>query len=277
MAGRGRRSGLRILSLNAWGGKLHRPLLRYLAQADADIFCLQEVVRTPGYAGAELIYRDGDTRLPQRTNLFEDIRALLPDHDARFFPAARGPLYDEAGQEIRSEFGLATFVRSSLSVLGEAMDFVHGAFSGDGWGTHPRPRNAHCIRLHDAESGAATTIAQMHGLRDPGGKHDTPQRLRQAKRFAELIRSVWRPGERLVVCGDFNVLPDSATFHVLADMGLVDLVTTGGHTDTRTSHYAKEGRYADYMLVNGSVEVVSFDVVAEPEVSDHRPLLLQMR
>jgi len=57
---------------------------------------------------------------------------------------------------------------------------------------------------------------------------------------------------------------------------LVDLVTTRGFTDTRTSWYPKEGRYADYLLVTPEVNVVRFDAVAEPEVSDHRALLLEI-
>jgi hypothetical protein len=53
-------------------------------------------------------------------------------------------------------------------------------------------------------------------------------------------------------------------------------VTSRGHTDTRTSHYTKEGRYADYMLVTSNVDVGLFDVVEQPEVSDHRALLLEI-
>jgi len=79
-----------------------------------------------------------------------------------------------------------------------------------------------------------------------------------------------------VVCGDFNVLPDSETFEILGSLGLVDLVTSRGHDDTRTSHYKKQPRFADYMLVTSNVEVIRFDPVAEPEVSDHRALLLDM-
>lgn len=44
---------------------------------------------------------------------------------------------------------------------------------------------------------------------------------------------------------------------------------------TRTSHYAKPGRFADYMLVNARVAVRSFSVVTYPEVSDHCPLVLE--
>jgi endonuclease/exonuclease/phosphatase family metal-dependent hydrolase len=268
---------MRILSLNCWGGKLHAPLIDYLASVDADVLCLQEVVNTPGSSDAELIYRDGDHVLNQRTNLFSDIKRVLPQHEARFFPAARGVLYDGEGRTHASEFGPATFIRRGLPVIGEAMSFVHGAFSADGWGDHPRARNAHCARLFDPVGKATLTIAHMHGLRDPAtGKADSDIRRRQAERLAELVRTVWRPDERLVVCGDFNVLPGSSTFEVLADLGLSDLVTGRGHADTRTSHYAKPGRYADYMLVNDAVRVSSFDVVAAPEVSDHRPLLLEL-
>jgi endonuclease/exonuclease/phosphatase family metal-dependent hydrolase len=51
-------------------------------------------------------------------------------------------------------------------------------------------------------------------------------------------------------------------------------VTTRGFQGTRTSHYTKPGKFADYMLVNECVNVIDFDVVRDPEVSDHCPLLL---
>lgn len=76
------------------------------------------------------------------------------------------------------------------------------------------------------------------------------------------------------MCGDLNVLPDSRLFGTLAGLGLTDLVTTRGFTDTRTSLYDKPGRYADYLLVNPEAEVIDFDVISDPEISDHRPLSL---
>jgi endonuclease/exonuclease/phosphatase family metal-dependent hydrolase len=78
------------------------------------------------------------------------------------------------------------------------------------------------------------------------------------------------------VCGDFNVEPGSETFDVLAKIGLTDLVTTRGFEGTRSSHYGKPGRFADYMLVNKNVGVRDFAVVTEPEVSDHCPLTLEI-
>ena len=267
---------LRIVSLNAWGGRLHEPLMRYLVDIDADVLCLQEVVRTPGTDADWLVYRDHGVELLQRANLFEEIRAALPGYDAFFCPVARGDLFD-GDRRFASEFGLATFVRKSYPVIGQALGFVHREFSADGWGSHPRSRNAHCIRLFDYKAGSPITIAHMHGLRDPEGKGDTPARHHQAKALVDIIRQVWPGDERLVVCGDFNVLPGSVTFDALADLGLSDLVTSRGHEDTRTSHYKKKPRFADYMLVNAAVDVVAFDPVAEPEVSDHRALLLDLR
>ena len=40
---------------------------------------------------------------------------------------------------------------------------------------------------------------------------------------------------------------------------------------------AKLSSFADYMLVTPNIEVINFDPVAEPEVSDHRALLLDLR
>jgi endonuclease/exonuclease/phosphatase family metal-dependent hydrolase len=268
-------NAMRILSLNAWGGKLHSPLMRYLAEVDADVLCLQEIARSPATDAEWLTYRDADVELPQRANLFDEIAAALPGHDGCFCPTARGTLFD-GDRPVASEFGLATFVRRSHSVIGQALGFVHGSFSSEGWGPHPRARNAHCIRLFDHDAGTAITIAQMHGLREIGGKNDTPARHAQADALVNLIRQVWPGDERLVVCGDFIVLPDSVTFQVLAELGLTDLVVSRGHTDTRTSHYLKGGRFADYMLVSGEVDVARFDVVERPEVSDHRALLLDI-
>jgi endonuclease/exonuclease/phosphatase family metal-dependent hydrolase len=266
---------MRILSLNAWGGRIYEPMMRYLSDMNPDVLCLQEVVHTPASSAEWLSYRDQDLELPQRANLFREISSVFPEHQAFFCPAARGDLHD-GDRVVPSEWGLATFVRRTISVIGQKQDFVHGEFSASGWGAHPRSRNAHGVRLFDHEAFSPISVVHMHGLRELSGKDDTRSRHDQAKALIELIASVARKGERLVVCGDFNVLPGSVTLKALEDIGLTDLVTTRGHSDTRTSHYAKSGRFADYMLVSSGIEVRHFDVVKEPEVSDHRALILDL-
>ncbi|MBA4222604.1 MAG: metal-dependent hydrolase [Methylobacterium sp.] len=266
---------MRIMCLNGWGGTLHEEARSYLAREAPDVLCLQEVVQTPATAKEWLVYRDGDHVLPQRANFFRDVSDALPEHVAIFCPAAQGILWD--GEDtVPSQWGLATFVHRRFPIIGQVQGFVHKGFSPDGYGEHPRSRSTHVVRIHDFDRGWPITIAHMHGLRDLKGKIDTPERLEQAHRFVALIEAVAQPGDRLVVCGDFNVEPGSRTFEILAGLKVKDLVVGRGHSDTRTSHYKKSGRYADYMLVNEAVEVLAFTVVEQPEVSDHRPLLLEI-
>jgi Endonuclease/Exonuclease/phosphatase family len=264
---------MRLLSLNCWGGRLGLPLVDYLRAADPDLLCLQEVVHAPGCPHAWLAYRDDGAELPQRANLFRELCDALPGHCAFFCPAARGDLF-QGDEPVATLWGLAIFVRRDLVVIGQAQGFVHGDYAATGWGPHPRARNAHVLRLFDHGAGGTVTVAHMHGLRDPAGKADTDARCAQAERFAAMIRQTRQPGDAVIACGDFNVLPGSVTLRRLGDLGLADLVTGRGHIDTRTSHYRKEPRYADYLLVNDRVRVDGFAVVAEPEVSDHCPLVL---
>ena len=264
---------MKIMSLNGWGGKLHQRLLSYLAGDAPDILCLQEVTHSPDAEADWLMYRDGDHILPQRANLFQDVARALPDHTAVFCPAAQGTLWD-GELPVASQWGLATFVHKSLPIIGQVQGFVHKDFSPHGYGQHPRSRSAHAIRVYSFEQDSSLCIAHMHGLRDLNGKGDTPERRLQAERLLDLISRLGQPEDPLIVCGDFNVEPNSETFHVLGKLGLEDLVTARGFQSTRTSHYSKPGKFADYMLVNQHVRVRDFTVVAEPEVSDHCPLVL---
>lgn len=264
---------MQIMSLNGWGGKLHDRLIPFLAQAAPDVLCLQEVVHTPDSEKPWLSYRDQGIELPQRANFFDEVSAALPDHVAVFCPAARGDLWD-GDARIDSQWGLATFVHKSLAIVAQNQGFVHGQFGANGYGNHPRSRSAHAVRIYDFDKGYPIVIGHMHGLRDLAGKQDMPARQMQAHRLAALVKSVAQEGDRMVVCGDFNVLPDSETFDILAKIDLVDLVVRHGFTDTRTSHYQKPQRFADYLLVNALTDYASFDVLKEPEVSDHCPLVL---
>lgn len=266
---------MRIMSLNAWGGTLHRPLLAYLQATQPDVLCLQEAIHSPATDQDWLTYRDGNHTLPQRANLFREIAAILPDHVATFCPAAQGVLWD-GNQPIPSQWGIATYVHQALPVIGQTQGFVHKTFSAHDYGEHPRSRNAHVVRVHDYAHDRPVCIAHMHGLRDLRGKIDTPERLEQALRMVTLIKTIAEPDDPLMVCGDFNVEPTSDTFAILARLGLTDLVTSGGYVSTRSSHYAKPGRFADYLLVNEHVDVREFTVVTHPEVSDHCPLLLDI-
>ncbi|MEM0921525.1 MAG: endonuclease/exonuclease/phosphatase family protein [Pseudomonadota bacterium] len=266
---------MRIMCLNGWGGTLHEALLPYLASTAPEILCLQEVVHSPATDKDWLTYRDGDHILPQRANFFRDICQALPGHQATFCPAAQGVLWD-GETAIPSQWGLATFIHRDLPVIGQVQGFVHKDYGPDGYGAHPRSRSAHGVRVYDTALGRPLSVTHMHGLRDLRGKMDTPERAAQARRLLDLASQLARPGDLSVICGDFNVEPESDTLRQIAAAGYTELVTRRGHPGTRSSHYTKPGRFADYMAISATEAVRSFEVVTDPEVSDHCPLVLTL-
>ena len=261
---------VRMLSVNAWGGAMFDALAAYLTDVDADVVALQEVTRTPGVHGWTT-FADRDRVLPQRADLVADVATVLPDHEPWFTVSDSGPVVAD-GVARRQEFGLALFTRRSFVLDLRREAFVHGSYVDheDSWPHTDRPRAAQVARLRGAD-GRTFVVGHLHGLRDAAGKADTPARRAQATRFAELVESVREPGDMVVVCGDLNVLPDSETFAILGRLGLTDLV---GPADTRTARYTKPVRHASYLLVSDPAAVLGFEIVSEPEVSDHRALLV---
>ena len=266
---------MRLVSLNAWAGQVWPAFSEWVPTIGADILCLQEVTRAPVPQPDWLVYADAERRLNQRTDLFADVTRLLPDgYQGQFNPANRGPLTDPDGKAYPSEFGLAMWVARPVAITECLHRFVFGTYRHDGWGAAPVPRNIQVMRLFDPATQRPVIVAHLHGLRDPVGKGDTPDRAAQAQAIIAAIAAVCQPGDPVILAGDLNLLPDSASFATFATIGLTDLVTTRGHTDTRTRHYTKPQRYADYLLVTEGVRVLDFSVPATPEVSDHRPLML---
>lgn len=264
---------MRIVSLNAWGGAMYEPLIDWLATCAADVLCLQEVTRTP-QLGGWTSFDDGERMLPQRATLFDDVATLLPRHVGTFVVSDAGPVRDGDGRAHRQDFGIATFIHGRLAVLGEQARFVHGSYIvHERWATSERPRAAHAVRVSEPAANRTVTVVHLHGLRDARGKGDTPARRAQAERLAALVERVREADDMTVVCGDLNVLPDSETFAALAELDLVDLV---GSADTRSSSYAKPVRHANYLLVSDPGAVRNFEIVEHPEVSDHRPLVLDL-
>jgi len=266
---------MRIMCLNGWGGKLYSKLLPYLISAAPDVLCLQEVVHSPETKKDWLTYKDGDHILPQRANFFRDVCQALPDHTPFFSPAAQGVLWD-GDTAVPSQWGLATFVHRSFPVIGQIQGFVHKGYSAAGYGDHPRSRSAHGIKVYDYAQNRVVSITHMHGLRDLNGKKDTPERAQQARKLLALSNQVSETDGLDVICGDFNVEPESETLRILRQSDFVELVTSHGFKSTRNSYYKKPGKFADYMLVSKPDMVRAFDVIYDPEISDHCPLLLEI-
>lgn len=67
---------MQLISLNIWGGHIHKPLLEFISRyRDVEVFCFQEV-----YFNA-LQKVSSDDKLVS-LNIFTDLQAMLPDHQA---------------------------------------------------------------------------------------------------------------------------------------------------------------------------------------------------
>ncbi len=115
------------------------------------------------------------------------------------------------------------------------------------------------------------TVMNFHGLWNGLGKGDSDERIAQSRRILDCLRGRTEP---VVLCGDFNLLPDTESLRMLEAVGLRNLVVEFGVTSTRTSLYRRPERFADYVLVSHGIDVGDFRALPD-EVSDHAPFLLE--
>ena len=79
----------------------------------------------------------------------------------------------------------------------------------------------------------------------------------------------------IILAGDFNLNPDTQSIKMIEEFSLKNLIKEFSITDTRTSFYKKENRFADYIFVSPDICVKNFKVLPD-EVSDHAPLYLEI-
>jgi endonuclease/exonuclease/phosphatase family metal-dependent hydrolase len=115
------------------------------------------------------------------------------------------------------------------------------------------------------------SVVNFHGLWNGLGKGDSDERIAQSRRIIDFLRGRREP---LVLCGDFNLLPETESLRMLESAGLRNLVAEFGVRSTRTSLYRRPERFADYVFVSDGIDVGDFRVLPD-EVSDHAPLLLE--
>ncbi len=274
---------MRIVTLNCWGGRVPG-LIKWLKEVNADVYCLQEVYHSPNAdvesASDHVTDRDrGGKTLKIRTNLFTEIGdALTNEYHRYFWPTTRWQL-EGKDADIEVYYGIATYIRSTIPAPVMQTRFVHEEFRALPRTELPTPRIAHAVELYRGDK--PLIVAHMHGLWDPAGKKDSPARDEQFGKFEALISSMGNFSyPAAIVCGDFNILPDSKYLRSFKRSGFDELVVGGNFKSTRTSYYKRDPdkmlpHFADYMLVK-RVKVKNFDVVYDPEVSDHCPLVLDI-
>ncbi|KND47688.1 MAG: hypothetical protein AB201_02000 [Parcubacteria bacterium C7867-006] len=258
---------MKLITLNTWGARAgHREFLDYAKQksSEVDIFCFQEIwnVKDEKSKAVASLLNDSIVGGVVLHNMMEDlyvqISTVLPDFNGFFRPH-----YGE-------HYGLAMFIKKDLDLVEEGDVFVYKDRdfepTGD-VGNHAR--NIQYANINTLDG--LVTVINFHGLWNGKGKTDTDDRILQSTNIVNFINKVTNP---IVLCGDFNLLPDTESLKMFENTGLVNLVKKFDIKSTRTSLYKKEHRFADYIFTSPGIKVKDFRVLPD-EVSDHSPLYIE--
>jgi exonuclease III len=246
---------MKLINLNAWGGVLHEGLFEFIKKNSTytDIFCFQE------------IFENNTTSRPLlgkiRTNLFSDIKNIIPEFNGYLAPARE----DDVG-------GLAIFIKKSFVV--NKMDHII-VFPMENVVTDQNHEDYISMgrdlqHLEFNNLGKTYSILNFHGIWQAKGKIDTKKRIGQSHKIKKIFDEA--KGAR-ILCGDLNQNPDTKSMDILSE-GNMNLIREYKITSTRSSLYTKPLKSADYIIVSPEVEVKDFKVLPD-EVSDHLPLFLE--
>jgi len=129
------------------------------------------------------------------------------------------------------------------------------------------PRTALAVNVEVGDPARPLTVVGIHLYAT------AEERYAQAKRLVEIYRGATTP---IILAGDFNSTPDSEVIDLFSRSGWH--IPNKGE-DRLTFRSDDPRREIDYIMYRpeSRFEVLEVDVVDEPLVSDHRPVLLQLR
>lgn len=240
---------IKILSLNTWGGRLDQKLFEFLKNnQNVDVFCLQEVYNN----ATEPVVEDMGDKL----KLLSDIKELLPHHYFYFVPDSF----------IQNYFGNVIFYKNTITINNHGNFQIHKSKNK----TNKKDRSRVLQFLEMDLEDTKLTIANTHCLWNEEGKMDNDDRIKQSKIISNFLNTIKTP---VVLCGDFNLLPDTESIKIIENAGVKNLIKEYNIKSTRTSFYKKPDKFADYIFVSQDIKIESFKLLPD-EISDHAVLEL---
>jgi hypothetical protein len=212
---------------------------------------------------------------------------ILFSRSARFEEGCNGLPYQFKGRTLRTltkqlrrfkpyftepytSFGerLATFVRDDIQVRENSWEILvpqqrTGEFS---FGSNLQYVT---MKYGDGEF----LVANVHGFWIKGNYGDTAERIDQSKKIVRILTRVKEPK---ILCGDFNLAPDTKSIGMLE--GSMNNLVKKYAVETIRSVLAEKtkGRIVDYVLVSPDIDVRDFAIV-DSKASDHLALRLDFQ
>lgn len=257
---------MKLISLNTWGGKIYKPLIKFIQNhsRDTDILCFQEVFQTTTNLTKETGFR---------LNLYQEIKAILSDHQGYFAPSVDKYIagsFQPNFVDFDISWGLAIFIKKTIKIESTGDFFVFGKRNSfNPKDLNSLSRNVQFVIL--TKDGQRFTVANLHGIWVKGTKGDTRTRLEQSRRIKEFLDK--EDGGK-ILCGDFNLDINTKSLKILEGT-MNNLIKEYKIPTTRSKLYDRtDDQFADYTLVSPDINIIDFQV-PYVEISDHLPLILE--
>ncbi|MBI3443366.1 endonuclease/exonuclease/phosphatase family protein [Candidatus Woesebacteria bacterium] len=244
---------IKFINLNIFeGGKFIDAVLAFFKKEQPDILTLQEV-----YVGK-------NQHLDPNFRSIKTLQQALPKMNFYFSPEflhLRKVGNIQVGNAIFSRFPIVTKKTVFFDIpYGEYPGYPKKAdFSRD-------PKNMQLVELNLPHT--TLTIGNLHGIWGFDG-NDTPRRLAMGKTIIDQIKGK----ERVIVAGDFNLLPNTKTIHNL-EKHLINVFKNELTTTFNMKRKSRPG-YAvsvvDMVFVSRDIGVLD-KRCPQVDISDHLPL-----
>lgn len=257
---------MKLVSLNIQGGAQGERFFKYVDQTakTADILCFQEVYQAKGTLTAHR---------GEHMNIYNQLQKRLSGFNGLFLPVSRR-VGEYFGLKQKVVMGMAIFIRKGLRFSRQVGQPVDGSLSSRIDFEHGKSANA-AQALELEFSAGNLWVINFHGIFWPGDKLDTPKRLRQSKILINFMKKLKGPK---ILCGDFNLMPNTESIKMLERAGMVNLIRKYKIKNTRNSvswkRYGHRQYFADFTFVTPEVRVKNFKVPYNL-ASDHLPMVVE--
>lgn len=245
---------MKIICLNVASGLYFENLMEFITEhkATTDLFCFQEV------SNWTCLWDQ------VRKNLLADLQPVLSNFNAH--------INDYENYE---EWSIVTYIHNTHSIIYTQSGIL---------AQHTLPKEMWWVAdvgmymLTDIQYwNKVIRVINIHGVRYPYHKFDSPEREIQYNNLEKLIQEQGIYAH--IILWDFNLHPETTTIRKLSEQ-LVNLNERFGITDTRwpwTPYYwtNQYQPYADYAFASASIPVRSY-AVEEQILSDHKALILEL-
>lgn len=242
---------MKLIQLNVWQNKLHKQLMNFLKEEQADIMCLQEICSS-------------DITVPLFPGLrgFEAIKETFPGYHAYFSPCFESPMF---GTTCR--FGNAIFSRFPL--VDTETIFINGAYQKSEMpdASITNIRNVQRATVRSEQGHFCLVNHHAYWVPSEVGNEISVAKM---EKVADILKESPRP---LIFSGDLNVTfksPAMRPVHAL----LRDLTQEHDIPTTLSTVGKFPNIPCDHICVSEGVNVQNF-AASEALVSDHKPLILE--